>query len=343
MARPKRFIPAYSLHKPSGRAVAYVARKPIYLGVYGSPESRVKYSELIERLATDPLKDAPRPKGSAKTLGELLLNFCTRELPRYSKGQQFCIRAALKPCRELFGDTPVDDFGLLRLRMVREAMIQKGWSRSYINKEVHRIKRVFRWGVSWELVSPSTAEALRSVESLAEGGSDARETRPRTSISEEALALVRAKFRKAIYRDTFDLLLLSGARISTPPIDLLSPVAVAGSSYLSGARRDQRQSQAIYSSHRRWNGRRASRPPDPQRPVAGDRTATHIRTSRPLPGRSRALPSLRSPPFSSSILENADPESEARIRAGKKAKSFRWKFHQDPHDSTERLRESERK
>jgi hypothetical protein len=65
------------------------------------------------------------------------------------------VRNALRPLRKLFSHTQVSDFGPLRLKRVREAMIQRGWCRNHINQQVGRIKRVFKWGVQNELVEPS--------------------------------------------------------------------------------------------------------------------------------------------------------------------------------------------
>ena len=46
---PKRQSkPGYWHHKPSGQAYVRIDRKDIYLGAYGSSESRSRYAELIE-------------------------------------------------------------------------------------------------------------------------------------------------------------------------------------------------------------------------------------------------------------------------------------------------------
>ena len=52
MPRPKS-IPSYRLHKPSGRARVILDGKQIYLGRFGSAESREAYARLIaERFRT---------------------------------------------------------------------------------------------------------------------------------------------------------------------------------------------------------------------------------------------------------------------------------------------------
>jgi len=45
MSRKK--TPSYLLHKPSGQARVRIAGKDIYLGVYGSAESRQRYGEIV--------------------------------------------------------------------------------------------------------------------------------------------------------------------------------------------------------------------------------------------------------------------------------------------------------
>jgi integrase len=214
MSRPKSLVPAYSLHKSTGQAVVYVDRKPIYLGLHGTPESRQQYAALLDQLAVATPGVQPTAKvapPAEKSVGELCLKFVTVELSRYADAEQHCQRGAIKVLRGLFGETAAADFGPLRLRTVRQAMVDKGWSRSFTNKQIARLRHIFRWGVSWEYVPQSVADALASVESLASGESNAREPRRRVSIPEAELMQVRAVL-SGRNRDLFDLLLLTGAR-----------------------------------------------------------------------------------------------------------------------------------
>src|SRR5262249_5254607 len=58
------------------------------------------------------------------------------------------IREALRPVRRLFGDQSAASVGPLALKAVRQAMIDQGWCRTHVNHQVHRVRRMFRWGVS---------------------------------------------------------------------------------------------------------------------------------------------------------------------------------------------------
>lgn len=89
-------------------------RQRIYLGVYGSPESREAFSWLLDRLrageAVKTAKAARKPRKSVFTLNDLFLRFVTEELPRYSAAEQFCLKSAIWFARELLWRDSVGGF-----------------------------------------------------------------------------------------------------------------------------------------------------------------------------------------------------------------------------------------
>jgi integrase len=85
---------------------------------------------------------------------------------------------AMRPVRELYGVTLASEFGPLKLKAVRQAMIAADLSRGLINRRIGAIKRIFRWAVSEELIPPSVYEALRTVAGLERGRTAAREAKP---------------------------------------------------------------------------------------------------------------------------------------------------------------------
>jgi hypothetical protein len=40
-------VPTYGLHKPTGQARCYVNGNTVYLGKYGSEESRIRFGEIV--------------------------------------------------------------------------------------------------------------------------------------------------------------------------------------------------------------------------------------------------------------------------------------------------------
>ncbi len=79
------------------------------------------------------------------------------------------IKSAMRPVRELYGSSPAREFGPLALEAVRQRLIATGRSRSGINGAIGRVRRVFRWGVSKELIPPSVSQALATMEGLRKG------------------------------------------------------------------------------------------------------------------------------------------------------------------------------
>jgi integrase len=178
------------------------------------------------------------------SVAELCLKFVSDELPRYSPAEQHCQRAVLRLLRQLFGATSASDFGPLRLRVLRQAMIdgdpdlkdragkpkpRNPWSRNTVNRQVKRVRAIFRWGVSWEMVTTSVVDALDTVSSLTEGETTAAESIPRVPVSDVAFHAVRRVLREK-HRDMLDLLSLTGARpgellkLTTGIIDRSGPV-----------------------------------------------------------------------------------------------------------------------
>lgn len=94
MARQSSIVPAYLHHKATGQARCRIAGKDHYLGPYGSESSRIKYGELIAKLAggmpIDPLAspkrtgcpaNAPEPD-PGPTVGKLCLVFLRHPRPQ---------------------------------------------------------------------------------------------------------------------------------------------------------------------------------------------------------------------------------------------------------------------
>lgn len=181
--------PKYSLHRPSGQAVVFVAGRAVYLGEHDSPASREAYGAIVRRWlsgeAPAPVAQtaAPAPPPPA-TVNDIAAGFWTHAEEYYRRrdgtptDELANIRQALRPLSELFGNTPASTFGPLALQSLRDAMIRAGLARVTINHRVGRVKRCFRWAVSKELVPAPVFQALATVAGLRAGRSAAKETSP---------------------------------------------------------------------------------------------------------------------------------------------------------------------
>ena len=88
------------------------------------------------------------------------------------------IKVALRYLRQTFGHVAAMNFGPKALKVIRARMIDDDLSRRYINDNIDRIRRCFRWATEEELIPGDIYQALRAVSSLAAGRSAARETNP---------------------------------------------------------------------------------------------------------------------------------------------------------------------
>jgi len=222
MPRPKSLIPKLCIDKSRDRAFCKVDGKFVTLGRAGSADATIAYGKLLKALeeqrGTDAAVKASKQRESVPAepkplalLNDLFLRFATDRLPKYQAAERRCIKSAIKTARELYGDTAAEEFDVIRLRIVRDVMIRNGWSRSYINKQVKRLRTVIRWAVGWKLVLQPLADSLKAVESLEAGDSDAPESIPRHAVPSESIEAVRP-FLTERYRDIIDLIMLTGAR-----------------------------------------------------------------------------------------------------------------------------------
>jgi integrase len=243
----RKSVPSYRRHKPTDRAVVTLpdgrgGRKDFYLGAYGSAESRREYTRRVAEWETGgqrlPVND---PVARDLTINEVILRYWQWAQKRYVKngsatGEQDAIKMALRFVRELYGDTVAADFGPLRLKSVRDAMqkhkivrklkmrnpvtgetkeiekvVREGIARRTINKQISRIKGMFKWCVAEELVPPSVYQALACVTGFRKGESGVRETAPIRPVHESVIS-VTLPYLPAIVADMVRLQRLTGAR-----------------------------------------------------------------------------------------------------------------------------------
>ncbi|MFO0802834.1 MAG: tyrosine-type recombinase/integrase [Gemmataceae bacterium] len=199
MARPRNRLPSYIPHSQTGRARAIwtdllgIRRERLLPGQFDSQESRTAFAQLQLELSST--HGAPPVPLEALTVAEVLLSYATFAQTYYVGADGFptaeltCMKAAIKPLRELYADLPAIKFGPLALRAVRQRLIESGLCRRQVNQRIDRIKRVFKWATSEELVPAATYHALQTLSGLRQGRCGVREAEPVKPVSDE---LVRA-------------------------------------------------------------------------------------------------------------------------------------------------------
>jgi integrase len=189
MAR-RNHIPSYRIHKQSGQAIVTLTdavgrRRDVLLGKHGTPESRAEYLRVLAEWEaggrTPPRSSRPTPRLS---VNELILRYWSWASRHYRDAdgaptrELENLRDAIKPLRALYGRTDARDFGPLALRAVQEHMARSGLSRGVVNARVNRVRRLFKWAASYEVLPASLYEALRTVPGLSRGRGEVREAGP---------------------------------------------------------------------------------------------------------------------------------------------------------------------
>lgn len=216
MPKLNHAVPKYRQHKASGQAIVTLQGKDRYLGPWQSQASRLEYDRLIgEWLA------AGRPQTHACTatditVSELIAAYWKFAQTYYVKNGKLTgavpgIKAALRILRQSYGHTRAVDFGPLALKSLQSQMIELGHSRRYINDNVDRIRRAFKWACGEELIPASIHQSLRTVSGLRKGRTDAKETPP---VEPVAAAIVDATLAhlSPVLADMVRLQRLTGCR-----------------------------------------------------------------------------------------------------------------------------------
>ena len=173
-------VPAYLRHKSKNLAYVNFSGRVLYLGKYGSPESRKKYARMITEWTSG---DGRPPSPDGSTVADLFAAFWTHAKNHYVKAGQPTselsnYRAIGRLLLNLYDDMPVADFGPRQLKACREVMIGMGWRRKSINNQVGRIRTVFKWGVAEEIVPADRLESLKAVSGLRKDRPGVRESLP---------------------------------------------------------------------------------------------------------------------------------------------------------------------
>lgn len=191
--------PAYRLYKRTGQAVVTLDGRDHYLGPHGTKASRYAYDRLVGEWLTNGRR-TPRVDEDVLTVTELCAAYWTHCTDYYrSAGEIGKIRLVLRVIRRLYGDLPAQDFGPLALKTVRKSLVESGIGRSYVNDQVGRAKRMFRWGVEAELIPPSVHEALGAVAGLRRGRTDAGEGERVRPVPNEFLEAIRPYVSRQVW------------------------------------------------------------------------------------------------------------------------------------------------
>ncbi len=172
-------------HKATGQAFVELNGHRHYLGAYGSDKARQRYHRLLaEWTAHGGRLPVAQEEITVTELCERYIEFATGYYGEHSH-ELYPIREVLRQLDRLYGDTVCVDFGPVRLRTVRQQWVDRGLSRYMCNKHTERVRRVFKWAVSEELVPGETLYRLQAVTGLKYGRTPAPEREPVRPVPQE--------------------------------------------------------------------------------------------------------------------------------------------------------------
>lgn len=177
-------VPPFRKHKGTGQGYVLLDGRRHYLGPFGTPEARQRYDRLVAEWLAGGRQTRVDPNDI--TIVELTARFWRHVESYYaeSPGERSHFHVVLGHLKRLYGRTKAADFGPRAFKTIRQAMVAAGWTRKHVNDQANRLRRVFRWAVENEIVSPTVYHGLQAVAGLRRGHTEAAESEPVTPVPE---------------------------------------------------------------------------------------------------------------------------------------------------------------
>jgi len=183
--------PKYSKHKATGRAYVTLNGQAHYLGKHGSPASKQAYESLITQWVQGGGRYLPNAQDEI-TVVEVMTAYLAHAKRYYRKNGKQTRESghAVEICRairKIYGKSLAKDFGPLALKTVRQTFVDDGIARRHINKQVDRIKRMFKWAAAEELIASDIPQALSMVAGLRAGRTEAPDRAPILPVQDDVI------------------------------------------------------------------------------------------------------------------------------------------------------------
>lgn len=191
-----------------------------HFGLYGTIEAEAAYRDWAADYIRNGYK-APLLKAAQNdvTVAMLCEHFLQRpEFPTYSETYQLFIKSVVRTLNHKYGDVLATDFGTLKLEKMGWLYIDGAHTnpptpllRREVSKRLGLIKRIFKYGVSRELIPVECHIRLTLLEPLQSGRTQARESERVKPVSQGDVDAVLPYLPETL-QAVVKLQLLSGAR-----------------------------------------------------------------------------------------------------------------------------------
>jgi hypothetical protein len=114
--------PKYCHHKPTDQAYVRFKGKTIYLGRFGSEESKERYARLKAEWLVSKHTETFRPSYSGGlTMAEVALAYLDHAERYYAASTEYAnLKLDVRPMSQLYGTLPAREFGVVQFRAVRD-------------------------------------------------------------------------------------------------------------------------------------------------------------------------------------------------------------------------------
>ena len=171
------------LCKQGNSAYVRIHGRKIYLGIHGTPEAKREYHRVIAEYHAN--ASAPPKDKKSITLDELCLRFLEDKKDKISAKQWGNYKSLIEILLSQYAGLPAHEFSPNKLRTLRVEFVKRGYVRQQCNKRAGHIRSIFKWGVSRELIAAETWNALRSLEYIKKGETNAPEGKKRKAIPQD--------------------------------------------------------------------------------------------------------------------------------------------------------------
>lgn len=124
---------------------------------------------------------AKQPSGSAPvfTVNDLSARWAAHAAEYYTESDEANeSMSGMRLFREMFGNRPIESMTHLDMLAYRDALVDKGYVRSTVNKRIGYVKRMAAWGLDERLVSAQTKSELTAISPVKPRRTKARESTP---------------------------------------------------------------------------------------------------------------------------------------------------------------------
>ncbi len=182
-------IPSYRKHT-SGSARVTIQGKDYLLREYGSPESKTTYNRIIGEFIASNCSPVFREKPSKLTMAQVSLAFLNHAETYYVQGKEYeQFKVACKPISELYADTLASAFSSVEYKACRAWWLTGNTrTRQYVYKQARRLVAIVNWSVAEGLMPAANYQAIKCVDTLRFGRTQAPVAKPVVPVPDEIVA-----------------------------------------------------------------------------------------------------------------------------------------------------------